>query len=572
MKKQPKEENLLSFLKDYKVLIFLVITLSLLVNGLSLLLPKLNERIIDSLQNGTYDKNEALTLFGILTAGILVFSIIQNILGSITSEKIAADLRTQVINKISKQSFTYINKVTTSKLLTNLIADVDAVKMFINQGIIIAFAAVVQLIGSIILLLSINWQLAIPIILTIPVLLVSFGVIFSRIEKYFTLSQEIIDKLNSVINENVTGSALIRVLSSQRYEGDKFEVANTEAKDIGTKIVRGFASLFPIISLVINFSFFEILGFGGSKVIDGSLTAGEFAAFFSYIFIFVTPVIMIGFLASSVGRAFAAYKRIKQVIDSELPKDEGTISTEIKGDICMKNVTLDIDNKRILDNIHFDIKAGSRVGIMGPTAAGKTQIFYLITGLIDANKGEILIDGKPISDYEKDSLYSQMGMVFQDSIIYNTTIRENIAFINENVSEESINRAIKTAELEDFIATLPEGLDTKISERGVSLSGGQKQRLTLARALAIDPKIILLDDFTARVDINTERRIIKNLRENYPGITIVAITQKINSIEDFDNIILVMEGELVAQGKHEDLLKNSLEYQLIYKSQQRTED
>lgn len=567
-----KQESLISFLKNYKALIFGVIFLSLIVNLLTLILPRINARVIDSLQNLTYNKDEALMLFGVVTTAILLFTMVQNVLSSITSEKIAAELRRQLIEKISRQSFTYVNQVTASKLLTNLTADVDAVKQFINQGIVFAFAAVVQLIGSIILLLSINWRLAIPVLLTIPILGVSFGVIFSKIEKYFVQGQEVIDKLNRVINESIVGSALVRVLNARRFETDKFLVANEEARGVGTKIVNGFAAIIPIINVVVNVSFLIVMGYGGIQVIDGTLSAGDFSAFFSYIFIFIFPIVMLGFLASGIGRAFATYTRLKEVIDSEEPKEGGNLKKEIEGSIELMKVTLDLENKRILGDINFTVKPKSRVGIIGPTAAGKTQIFYLITGLIQPNEGEILVDGKPINDYDRDNLYSQMGMVFQDSIIFNTTLRENIAFRNEEMSDETIWKAIETAELKDFVDTLPEGLDTKISERGSSLSGGQKQRLTLARALALNPKILLLDDFTARVDINTERKIFANLKQNYPEITVVAITQKIKSIEEFDDIVLVMEGELIATGKHEDLLKSSLEYQQIYNSQQRTED
>lgn len=559
-------------MKNYKGLIFVVVLLSLISNLLTLILPKVNARVIDSLQKLTYNKDEALELFAVLTTAILIVTLVQNILSSITSEKIAAELRKQLIEKISRQSFTYVNQVGSSKLLTNLTADVDAVKQFINQGIVFAFAAVVQLVGSIILLLSINWRLAIPVLLTIPILGIAFGVVFSRIEKYFKMAQEVIDKLNRVINETIVGSALVRVLSAHKFETEKFLVSNEEARSIGTKIVNGFAAIIPIINVVVNVSFLIVMGYGGVQVIDGTLSAGDFSAFFSYIFIFIFPIVMIGFLASGIGRAFATYMRLKEVIDSELPQQSGTLKQELNGEIQLKNVTLELDNKGILENINIEIKPHSRVGIIGPTAAGKTQIFYLITGLIKPNKGEILIDGKPILEYDNDNLYAQMGMVFQDSIIFNTTVRENIAFRNEDMSDAAIWKAIETAELKDFVDSLPDGLDTKISERGSSLSGGQKQRLTLARALAVNPKILLLDDFTARVDINTEKRIFDNLKKNYPGITVIAITQKIKSIEDFDNVFLVMEGELVASGTHEELLKSSLEYQQIYNSQQRTEE
>lgn len=535
------------------------------------MLPRINSRAIDSLQARTYDRDEFLLLFAGLTTLILVLSLIQNIVSSITAEKIAAELRKQIIAKLSRQSFSYVNQVTTSKLLTNLTADVDAVKSFINQGLVIAFAAVVQLIGSAVILLSINWQLAIPILLTIPVLLFSFGYIFKSIEKYFTLSQEVIDKLNRVINETIVGSALVRVLNGRKFEVSKFAVANSEAREIGTKIVNGFAALIPVINVVVNASFLIVLGYGGVQVIDQTLSTGDFSAFFSYIFIFIGPIILLGFLASSIGRAFATYTRIREVIDAEEPEAIGTIKRELSGDIKLKDITLDIDSKRILTDISFEIKPGSKVGIIGPTAAGKTQIFYLITGLIKSNSGTILIDGNSIAEYDTDNLYAQMGMVFQDSIIFNTTIRENIAFRGE-ISDSEIWKAIETAELKDFVNSLPDKLDQKISERGSSLSGGQKQRLTLARALALNPKILLLDDFTARVDINTEKKIFANLQKNYPQITVVAITQKISSIENFDNIVLLMEGELIATGKHQDLLANSLEYQQIFKSQQQAQN
>lgn len=564
-------DSLVTFLKNFKPYVFGVIALALLVNGLGLILPRINARAIDSLQTGTYNKEDFLILFAGLSTLILALGIALNILGNITAEKIAAALRKDIIFKISKQSFSYINSVSTAKLLTNLTADVDAVKQFINQGLVIAFAAIVQLIGSAILLLIINWRLALPILLAIPILMVSFGIIFKSIEKYFVEGQAIIDRLNRVISESIGGSALVRVLNAHKFESDKFEVVNNEAKENGFKIITGFASLIPIINIVVNAAFLIVLGYGGIQIMDGTLSPGDFSAFFSYIFIFITPIIILGFLFSSVERAFASYKRIREVIDAKEPTYKGKFTKDLKGDIKLENVTLDLNNKRILDNISFEVKAGSRVGIIGPTAAGKTQIFYLITGLIKPNSGKITIDGVEIDKYETNNLYSQIGMVFQDSIIFNTSIRNNIAF-REKLPEDQIWKAVETAELKDFVNSQPDKLDTLLSERGSSLSGGQKQRLTLARALALNPKILLLDDFTARVDINTEKRILENLRKNYPEITVVAITQKIDSVKEMDNIILVMEGDLVASGKHEALLEKSLEYNQIFNSQKRTED
>jgi ATP-binding cassette subfamily B protein len=556
----------LSFLKNYRVLVVSVVALSLVVNVLGLILPKINARAIDSLIEQTYNRDDFLLLYGGMATAILLLSLVQVVVASVTAEKIAAELRKQVIAKISRQSFTYVNEVSTAKLLTNLTVDVDSVKNFINQGLVLAFAAVVQLIGSGILLLTINWRLAIPILLTIPVLAIAFGVIFSAIGKYFVEAQKVIDRLNRVINESIVGSALIRVLNATKFEKIKFASVNSEARNFGIKIISGFAALFPIINVVVSASFLIVLGYGGVQVIDGTLTTGDFAAFFSYIFVFISPIILIGFLSNEIQRAFVTYGRIREVIDSEEPEQMGSVSKSIKGEIELRDVSLNIGDKQILKNVSFTVKPKSRVAIIGPTAAGKTQLFYLITGLVKPSTGEIAVDGTPISEFETNNIYSQIGMVFQDSMIFNTSIRDNIAF-RSDLPEELIWKAIETAELKDFVNSLPDKLETIITERGSSLSGGQKQRLTLARALALNPKVLLLDDFTARVDLNTEKKILANLRKNYPEITIIAITQKIASVVDFDDVVLLMEGELLAKGTHEQLLKKSIEYKLIFNSQ-----
>ena len=225
--------------------------------------------------------------------------------------------------------------------------------------------------------------------------------------------------------------------------------------------------------------------------------------------------------------------------------------------------------KAALKDVSLSVKGGTRTAVIGPTAAGKTQLLSLLTGLLRPDEGVVTFDGRPIDDYEKKSLHARIGFVFQDSIIFNLTLRENIAF-SEKVSDENLRRAIDTAELADFIAALPQALDTVVSERGSSLSGGQKQRIMLARALALDPTILLLDDFTARVDPATEQKILKNIEKNYPGITLVSVTQKIGAIEHFDQIVLLMEGEVLATGTHEQLMVTSPEYVQIEQSQRST--
>ena len=236
----------------------------------------------------------------------------------------------------------------------------------------------------------------------------------------------------------------------------------------------------------------------------------------------------------------------------------------------MKNVFLSYGDKPVLKNISFSVKPGSKTAIIGPTAAGKSQLLYLLTNLLPPDTGVVEVDGVPVDEYSKDLFHRQIGFVFQDSVIFNMSLRENIAF-NEHVTEESLKKAIETAELHDFIESLPRKLETIVSERGTSLSGGQKQRIMLARALALNPRILLLDDFTSRVDRKTEDRIMCNLLNNYPGITLLSVTQKIAPVRNFDQIILLMEGEIVATGKHNDLKEKSPEYIQIYSSQRSTQ-
>jgi len=249
--------------------------------------------------------------------------------------------------------------------------------------------------------------------------------------------------------------------------------------------------------------------------------------------------------------------------------DTGTTVETLEGGIELKDVSVVYGQKPALKRVSFSASPGSKIAVIGPTAAGKSQMLYLLTGLIKPTSGEILFDGRNIDDYNSESFHSQVGFVFQDSIIFNMSIRENIAF-SDTVTDESLEKAIETAELKDFIDALPDKLSTIVSERGSSLSGGQKQRIMLARALAINPKVLLLDDFTARVDTGTENKILANVQKNYPGLTLISVTQKIASVEHYDQIILLMEGEIIATGKHDELMNSSPEYIQIFNSQQST--
>lgn len=564
--KAPKP-SLLQLLKPYKGLVFWLLLFALMSNALNLVVPKIIQNGIDDFSKGGFSISRVAWEFSIAAVLIFILLYLQSIIQTYASEKVARDLRKRLSAKISQQSYIYIQEATPGKLLTNLTSDVDAIKMFVSQAIVSIISSIVLIIGASVLLLNINWKLGLIVLMIIPVIAVTFFLVLKKVRVLFKKGQEVVDWLNKVINESILGAALIRVLNAQSMEYSKFMDASREGKNLGMSILKLFAMLIPVIVFTSNLARLGVLTVGGHYVIEGSMTLGEFAAFSSYISILIFPILVIGFMSNVIARASASYGRIYATLNAPDTVDNGTVSRELDGNISLQHITVKYGEKAALKDVSFEVKAGSRTAIIGPTAAGKSQLLYLLTTLIKPDEGTILYDRIPITDYRQETLLSQIGLAFQDSIIFNMSLRENIAF-NAQVTEEALQKAIATAELSDFVASLPQQLDTIVSERGSSLSGGQKQRVMLARALAIGPKILLLDDFTARVDTHTEQKILDNVRRNYPDLTLVSITQKIASARDYDQIILLMEGELVAAGTHEELMNTCPEYVQIYDSQQ----
>jgi ATP-binding cassette subfamily B protein len=560
---------LFSLLGPYRGMVILLIIMALAGSSINLLIPRIIARSIDAFSANRFSPGKVITEFLLAAAGIFLFTFLQSILQTFSAEKVAKDYRNKLADKISRQSYSFILKSNPSKLLTNLTSDMDSVKMFVSQAFVTIISSLFVITGAAVLLIMINWKLAIAVLLIVPIIATAFFIVFRKVRVLFRRGREVIDALNRIINESIMGSALIRILNSQQPESQKFLEKNLESRDLGLSIVRLFSVLIPIIMFVSNLAVVTILALGGHFVVNGSLTLGNFAAFNSYLVMLIFPVMMIGFMSNIIASATASYGRIKQVLDEPPPIETGTINTDIRGDIFVKNVSLSYGEKPILRNISFSVRAGSKSAIIGPTAAGKSQLLYLLTNLIPPGSGTIEFDGISIEKYSREVFHSQIGFVFQDSVIFNMSLRENIAF-NDIVTEESLKKAIETAELTDFIESLPEKLETVVSERGTSLSGGQKQRIMLARALALNPKILLLDDFTSRVDRKTENKILCNIENNYPAMTLISVTQKIAPVRHFEQIILLMEGEIIASGKHKDLKESSPEYIQIYSSQKST--
>ncbi|NTU67165.1 MAG: ABC transporter ATP-binding protein [Candidatus Moranbacteria bacterium] len=564
-------KSLFGLLKDYSGIIALLIFLTIAANALSISVPKIIAGAIDDYSIGSFSIEKLVVEFSVIAVLIFVFTYLQNVAQVIASERVARDMRSNIAAKISVQPYSYIETATPAKLLTNLTSDVDAIKTFVSMAVPSIISSVFLIIGVSVLLILTDWKLALAVLSVMPVIGLTFFFVFRKVRKLFLRVQESIDWLNKVISESILGAALVRLLDSQKHESSKFLAANTQARDISFEILKLFSSLIPVINFFTNVATLVIIILGGHFVIQGDMTLGSFTAFNSYLAILIFPIIILGFVSNLVAQAQASYERILLVLDAPLKKKSGKLKAAISGNIEVRDLSISFAGKSALRNVSLSVPRGSRTAIIGPTAAGKTQLLYSIIGLTEPSSGEILFDGKRLDEYDKESLHSRIGFVFQDSVIFNLSLKENIAF-SSSIRKENIEKAIETAELKDYVESLPKKLKTMASERGTSLSGGQKQRIMLARALALDPKILLLDDFTARVDSSTEKKILENIARNYPDITLVSVTQKISSIEHYDQIILLMEGELLTKGTHDELMQSSPEYVQIFQSQRSTSE
>ena len=566
---RPSQAGLFLLVKPYKGLVATLAALTILANALNLVVPKLIARAIDNYQQPNFALGPMIARFLLVCVSAFLLTYLQSLVQTYASERVAKDLRTRLAAKLATQTYSFVEQITPAKLLTNLTSDVDGVKLFVSMAIATIISSIFLIAGSSVLLLSINWRLGLSVLGIVPFIGIVFYLALKKVRELFKKGQEAIDWLNRVINESILGATLIRLLNSQQVEYQKFVSANAEAKNVGLSILSIMSALIPAITLAANGATVVILLVGGRFVIAGRMTLGDFSAFNTYLALLIFPIILLGFMSNVMAQAGASYMRLSAVLAAPPPPKAGELRSALRGDIGMSGISLKFGDKEVLKDVSFSAKAGSTTAIIGPTAAGKTQMLYVLIGLLKPASGTVTYDGELLEVYDKEALHRQVGFVFQDSVLFNLTLRENIAF-STAIPQQDMEKAIATAELQDFVATLPLGLDTVVSERGTSLSGGQKQRVMLARALALNPKVLLLDDFTARVDANTERAILQNIHQNYPGITLISVTQKISSVEHYDQIILLMEGEVLATGTHGRLMETSPEYVQIYESQRST--
>lgn len=374
MPAKPAGPKIAPLLKPYAPLVATIVAFTIAANALNLVVPKIMARAIDTFATSQLVLGSLVAEFLAVAAGIFLFTYLQSVAQTYASEQVARDLRTKVVAKLSTQDLAYIQRVGTATLLTNLTADVDAVKLFVSQAVGSLVSSVFLIIGASILLLSINWKLGLAVLAVLPIIGITFKVVLGRVQKLFVKAMQAIDRLNKVINESILGAALIRLLNSQQYEYDKFLAANSEARNISLSILRLFATLIPIIVFSANLATLMILTLGGHYVIQGSMSLGDFTAFNSYLAMLIFPVILIGFMSNVMAQATASYGRISAVLDAPAPKEGGRTIADLRGDIDLKDVVVTFGEKAALKDVSLSVKAGTKTAVIGPTAAGKTQL------------------------------------------------------------------------------------------------------------------------------------------------------------------------------------------------------
>ncbi len=501
-----------------------------------------------------------------------LFAFAQAFLGQKLSQDVAFDMRNDLFAKIQRLSFSYHDRNRTGQLMVRATDDVEKVRVFLGQGLLLAVQAVVLLAGALTILATTNLSLTLVILPVLPVALVLFMVFGAISQPLFAEVQRRLSRLNTVLQENLAGIRVVKAFVQARREQERFADAADHLMQQQIQVARIFSFLFPVVFLVANLGQVAILYFGGRQILDRTLTLGEWQKFSLYLLYVFFPIGQLGFIISQMSAAAASARRIFEILDTESEVTEKPNAVEmppIRGQVTFDRVSFRYfrSTDYVLREISFQVQPGETVALLGSTGSGKTTIINLIPRFYDVTQGRILIDGVDVRDVTLESLRRQIGIVLQETNLFTGTIRDNIAFGRPDASDAEIVAAAKAAAAHDFIVEFPEGYATRVGERGATLSGGQKQRIAIARALLMDPRILILDDFTSNVDMATEAQILRALDRLMEGRTSFVIAQRISTVRRADQILVLDRGRLVAQGRHQELIESSPIYAEIYYSQ-----
>lgn len=547
------------------------------------LTPLFLGRAIDSvygmIRSESYDASvifeSVAVIFGLMIIrGAL--SYFQNYLGEAVSQMVSFDLRNRLYDHVQHMSFGFHDRHHTGAIMSRAITDVENIRMFINMGLVRAPYFILLFIAVAAILFVKDWRLGLVSASFMPVVMVYSAAIRLKMRNIWLIVQEKMAEMSTVLQENFTGIRVVKAFAAEPHEEAKFERRNQEVADhfIEAERMRASSTAFMLFTFLLAMGL--ILFFGGRRVMEGHMTPGDLAQFIFYLQILQMPVRMAGWLVNSYARAASAGQRLFEILDAESPVREEPDAREMRrprGRVRFRNVAFSYDHtKRVLRNLNLDARPGEVVALLGAPGSGKSSVVNLIPRFYDVNGGYVAIDGSDIRNVSLKSLRRHIGIVQQDVYLFTTSIRENIAYGNPNATDEMVERAAKIAQMHDFITSLPNGYDTHVGERGSTLSGGQRQRMSIARAVLLDPPILILDDSTSSVDARTEELIRKAMESVMEGRTTFVIAHRLSTVHRADKIVVMKDGGIAEQGTHADLLALGGLYREIYDLQLRPQE
>lgn len=571
--------KVLRYLKPYWLFALLCPLAMILEVSMDLLQPTLMSDIVDNGILGDAAADENLRHVLITGLKMLAFSLIgcfggiaSAAFGTAAAQKMGNDLRKDAFAKVMHMSFQQTDKFTTGSLVTRLTNDITAIQEFVAMSLRMFVRTGMQFIGGIAVILTLNVNFGIVLVISLPVQLIAVAIIMKKASPLFSIVQSRLDKVNSVVQENVSGARVVKAFTREEYEINRFDNANTDLMTTNLKVQKLLATLNPILMIIMNASVIAIIMIGGFRVEAKAMQVGEVMAAVTYITQILMSVMMVGMMFQQVSRSAASMKRVNEVLSTNPVISDGhkSADSDNSGTVEFRNVGFSYpgsSGKPVLSGIDLKAEKGQMIAILGSTGCGKTSLVNLVPRFYDATEGDVLVDGINVKDYDVDTLRSKIGVVLQKSELFSGTVAENIRWGCETATDEEVKTAAKIAQAEEFIDGFNDGYDTMISEKGASLSGGQKQRMAIARAIIKKPEILIFDDSTSALDLSTEAKLHKALRENLSGVTVIMIAQRIASVMRADKIAVLENGSICAFGTHKELMESSSVYRDIYYSQ-----
>ncbi len=570
--------KVLKYLKKYWYFAILSPLFMILEVSMDLMQPRLMSSIVD---DGIVSGN--IGLIAELGVQMLIFTLIgccggvlSGVFANLASQSFSNDLRKDAFSKVMKMSFQQTDKFTIGSLVTRLTNDITACQDFVGMALRMMVRTLMQFIGGIVMVLSINSSFGYILLFTLPVQILVIILVLRRGAPLFSVVQSKLDRVNSVVQENVSGARVVKAYTREDYEYKRFSRANDELVSTNLRVQKLMALLTPILSILMNASVIMVIWIGGESVraAAGEMQVGSIMAAITYITQILMSMMMIGMMFQMVTRAAASAGRIREVLEADPVISDGAFGGKPveTGTVEFRGVSFrypGVHSGNVLTDVSLRVNKGETVAILGATGCGKTSLVSLIPRFYDATEGEVLVDGVNVRDYRLDDLRSRIGFVLQKSELFSETIEENIRWGDPDASDEEVRRAAEIAQADEFISGFTDGYKDMITEKGSSLSGGQKQRLSIARAIVKHPEILIFDDSMSALDLTTDAKLQKALREKLVGTTVIMIAQRVASVMRADKIAVIDNGRIAAFDNHENLMKTCEVYRDIYNSQMR---